>query len=82
MWKDYAVPGGTYRENLSRTPGEKILPERHIAAQYRYSNLKKRFADERGDIIIDRKKVALPKAEKRTNAVELSNGVKRVKVCT
>lgn len=55
MWKDYAVPGGTFRENLRRTPGDKCLPPNHPGAQFRYDVLKEKYADERGDIVIDRK---------------------------
>jgi len=31
MWKDYPVPGGTFRENLQNTPGESFLPPTHPA---------------------------------------------------
>ncbi|RDW74813.1 bacterial luciferase-like protein [Coleophoma cylindrospora] len=58
MWKDYAVPGGTFRENLRRAPGEKNLPQNHIASQFRYDVLKNKYADENGDIVIDRMKEA------------------------
>ena len=55
MWKDYAVPGGTFRENLRREPGVKRAPLTHPAAQYRYDVLKEKYGDENGDIRIDRK---------------------------
>ncbi len=69
MWKDYAVPGGTFRENLRGEPGCKTLPPNHPGAQFRYNVLKEKYADENGDIIIDRKKEAEEKleAEKKVN---------------
>ena len=54
MWKDYAVPGGTFRENLRREPGAKRAPESHPSQSYRYDVLKEKFGDENGDIFIDR----------------------------
>jgi hypothetical protein len=54
MWKDYAVPGGTFRENLRREPGAKILPQNHPGAQFRYEILNAN-ADEFGDVTISRK---------------------------
>ncbi|KAE9372765.1 bacterial luciferase-like protein [Stipitochalara longipes BDJ] len=39
MQKDYAVPGGTFRENLRRQPGQSLLPSNHHAAKYRYNCL-------------------------------------------
>ena len=56
MWKDYAAPGGTFRENLRRQPGQKILPSNHYAAGYRYEELSKMYADKDGHIAIDRAK--------------------------
>jgi hypothetical protein len=56
MWKDYAVPGGTFRENLRREPGAKTLPANHPGARFRYDALKARLgADEFGDVTITRK---------------------------
>lgn len=56
MWKDYAVPGGTFRENLRREPGKPLAPSTHPAAAFRYSALKENgFTDENGDVYIDRK---------------------------
>lgn len=57
MWKDYAVPGGTFRENLLREPGQKTLPADHPGAQFRYENLKKQpgVLDAEGDIVINRR---------------------------
>ena len=62
MWDDYAAPGGTYRENLLGTPGQPTVPEGHPARQFRYDVLKEKYADENGDIVIDRtgEKVAEP----------------------
>jgi hypothetical protein len=54
MWKDYAVPGGTFRENLRREPGVKRAPSTHPAAKFRYDVLKEKYGDENGDIHIDR----------------------------
>jgi hypothetical protein len=54
MWKDYAVPGGTFRENLRREPGVKRAPATHPAAKFRYNVLKKKYGDDNGDIHIDR----------------------------
>jgi hypothetical protein len=56
MWNDYAVPGGTMRENLRREPGTKTLPSNHHGAQFCYDILKTKYAYERGDIFIDRTK--------------------------
>ncbi|UNI18439.1 Alkanesulfonate monooxygenase [Purpureocillium takamizusanense] len=36
FWDDYAVPGGTYRENFYRKPGQKYPPAEHIAAKYHW----------------------------------------------
>jgi hypothetical protein len=54
MWEGYAVPGGTYRENLLRTPGQSTTPEGHPSRQFSYDMLKEKFADENGDITINR----------------------------
>jgi hypothetical protein len=55
MWNDYAVPGGTYRENLLGTPGHPGVPEGHPAHAFSYDKLKEKYADEDGDITIDRR---------------------------
>lgn len=34
FWEDYAVPGGTIRENLTGVPGNTRLPADHTGAQY------------------------------------------------
>lgn len=36
FWDDYAVPGGTYRENLYREPGLKRSPPDHVSAKFRW----------------------------------------------
>jgi hypothetical protein len=37
MQTDYAVPGGTLRENMTRKPGQKQLPEEHHGASFNWS---------------------------------------------
>ncbi len=66
MWKDYPVPGGTFRENLRREPEQKHVPSNHPAYKFKYDNLKEKYADENGDITISR----VPKV-----LVDGSNGV-------
>ena len=71
MWEDYAVPGGTLRENLHGRPGKPCLPEVHQTAKFRYSNLKKTAEiDEFGNVTINR-------AEEEKDIV---NGVEDLKV--
>lgn len=53
MWDDYEVPGGTYRENMLRKPGQALSPEDHRSRDFSYKQLKK-FQDENGDITINR----------------------------
>ncbi|KIX09536.1 uncharacterized protein Z518_00616 [Rhinocladiella mackenziei CBS 650.93] len=36
FWSDYAVPQGTYRENLYQRPGQRGPPKEHVAASYRW----------------------------------------------
>jgi hypothetical protein len=73
MWKDYAVPGGTFRENLRRKKRDKNLPPNHHAAQFRYSALKEKWADNNGDTVIDREiKANELAAAKKTNGVKMS----------
>ncbi|KAH6669953.1 luciferase-like domain-containing protein [Halenospora varia] len=36
-WDDYAVPGGTARENIHVKPGEPLLPASHPAAKHRWT---------------------------------------------
>ncbi|KAI1360074.1 dibenzothiophene desulfurization enzyme A [Xylaria arbuscula] len=36
FWDDYVVPGGTYRENFYRTPGQTGPLDEHIASKYRW----------------------------------------------
>ena len=70
MWKDYAVPGGTFRENMHRKPGKPLLPDTHPAAGFRYEALKKNGnVDADGHVVIDRVKEA-----------QLANGVNGLKL--
>ncbi|OTB04324.1 hypothetical protein M426DRAFT_11701 [Hypoxylon sp. CI-4A] len=36
FWDDYAVPGGTYRENFYQKPGQTYPLDEHIASTYRW----------------------------------------------
>lgn len=54
MWDDYTVPGSIYKENLPSTPGQSFVPEGHPAQQFRYDLLKEKYAEENGNITIDR----------------------------
>jgi len=36
IFDDYAVPGGTFRENLLRQPGQKTLRGDHYGSQFNY----------------------------------------------
>jgi hypothetical protein len=36
FWEDYAVPGGTYRENLYRMKGQQGPLDEHVASKYRW----------------------------------------------
>ncbi|KAM7203145.1 Nitrilotriacetate monooxygenase component A/pristinamycin IIA synthase subunit A [Naviculisporaceae sp. PSN 640] len=36
FWDDYAVPGGTYRENFYGIPGQKLPLDEHVAARYHW----------------------------------------------
>lgn len=35
MWQDYAVPGGTFRENISSKPGQSYLTDDHPGSKCR-----------------------------------------------
>jgi hypothetical protein len=71
MWKDYAVLGGTFRENIHRRPGEPLLPAAYPAAQFRYDALKANGnTDNNGHVLIDR----------RTPAEKVVNGVNGLKL--
>ncbi len=59
MWKDYAVPGGTLRENMLRKPGQKLVPKEHPGARFRYDELLKTNGQPDGSILIDRVNVDL-----------------------
>lgn len=49
------MPGGTYRENMLREPGQSKVPDGHPAAKFRYAALKEKYGQENGDILIDRR---------------------------
>lgn len=36
IFEDYAVPGGTFRENLLRQPGQKTLRKDHYGSQFKF----------------------------------------------
>ena len=36
FWKDYAVPGDTYRENFYQKKGQKGPLDEHVAASYQW----------------------------------------------
>ena len=38
MFEDYAVPGGTFRENLLRQPGQKTLRDDHYGSQFKFES--------------------------------------------
>jgi hypothetical protein len=72
MWDDYAVPGGTFRENLHGRPGKPYLPEEHQAAKFRYNKLKETAdIDEFGNVTINR----VPEEEQK-----IANGIEKLKV--
>jgi len=73
MWKDYAVPGGTFRENMHGRLGEPLLPTTHPAAQFRYDVLKQNGnTDEDGHVLIDRRTPA-EKVENVINGLKLDD---------
>lgn len=78
MWKDYAVPGGTFRENLHGRPGMPYMPDEHTAAKYRYEKLNEwAEIDEHGDVTINK----MPKESKCTNGVEqVAAGLSNAKI--
>lgn len=72
FWEDYAVPGGTFRENMYGKKGQNRLPETHPGAQYTW-----RAGEEVPRYI------ALEKAEKangKVNEEEKVNGEEKVNV--
>jgi hypothetical protein len=82
MWKDYAVPGGTFRENLLGEPGQKTSPSDHPSKQFTYENLKKKgVVDEKGDIHINRKEpLAQGKVDVKSSMVETVKAVDHMSV--
>jgi hypothetical protein len=45
MWTDYAVPGGTFRENLYGLEGQPYLPEHHPGHQFKWHVKKAKDAE-------------------------------------
>jgi hypothetical protein len=37
MWDDYAVPGGTFRENLYGMPDQTFLPDHHPGSKFKWN---------------------------------------------
>lgn len=37
FWEDYAVPGGSYRENFYGSPGQRYPLKEHVASKYRWA---------------------------------------------
>ena len=68
MWEDYDAPGGTYRENMLRTAGQKYTTEGHRSRAFTFENLKDKM-DGNGVITIDRE-------DKAEEAVAATNGLK------
>lgn len=69
MWKDYAVPGGTYRENMYVKPGKSFPAQSHPASRFHYSELLKTNGDGKGGILIDRTvKIDVPVANGTSEA--------------
>lgn len=50
MWKDYTVPGGTYRENLHNTPGNPYLNPTHPGSKYKWNAPKAEGNEAKSDI--------------------------------
>jgi hypothetical protein len=38
IFEDYAVPGGTFRENLLRQPGQHTLRSDHYGSQFKFED--------------------------------------------
>jgi hypothetical protein len=53
MWEDYDAPGGTYRENMLRTPGQTATTAGHRSRNFTFEALKENL-DENGVITINR----------------------------
>lgn len=80
MWKDYAVPGGTYRENMLRLPGQPYTTKGHASRDFTFENLKQ-FMDEDGEITINREDPPVAASpEKVDEAVSLTEAVNGVKL--
>jgi hypothetical protein len=77
MWEDYDVPGGTYRENMLRTPGQSSAPKGHASRKFTFETLKENM-DENGVITINRQDPE-PKAlngEETAKLTAATNGLK------
>jgi hypothetical protein len=77
-----AVPGGTFRENLLREPGQKTMTVDHPGHQFIYENLKKQegVIDANGDIHINRRDTPEKMEEVKTAVVETAKAVEGLKV--
>lgn len=65
MWTDYAVPGGTFRENLYGQEGQTYLPDHHPGHQFKWNVAKKPAETASTD-----EKVAEQEVKKEDPAVE------------
>ena len=63
VFEDYAVPGGTYRENLLREPGQRVLRKDHYGSKFKFEgdrpHICKRPSHSEEETLISRKR---PKA--------------------
>jgi hypothetical protein len=79
MWEDYDAPGGTYRENMLRTPGQKYTTEGHQSRKFTFDALKENM-DENGVITINREypepNVSSEKAKEPAKLEAATNGLK------
>lgn len=85
MWNDYTVPGGSYRENMLRTPGQKTAPAGHPSREFSYNKLKEKYgADTEGNITIDKRDpepvLALEKPEVKEEKEDLVPRVAELKI--
>lgn len=69
FWDDYAVTGGTVRENYFEKPGEKRLPQGHPGSKYKWRAGEKVPSYAKEDVSVS------ISDEKATNAK--ANGLKR-----
>jgi len=77
MWDDYAAPGGTYRENMLRMPGQTATTEGHRSRAFTFEALQDNL-DEDGVITINRQdpeekeEDMVKKVEENINRKEMS----------